>query len=276
MTIETKDLLSGVIGNAAYAILALLLKWLAPKLLRHDPRFRPLALLVLGAAWLAMNLGYYWAGVARYDWFLIASSAIFGGFVWTELLQFWRIGIVGADRRTKSGLNYRIALGMCRKSLDFLGVGASKLTSEVDAFRSALVRCHSEHRAIRFLLCDPQHPDLETFAARAGDRAGTYRQRILSSLDVIAALRTEKAVNVEVRFYGEQTMPLFRLMFIDDALCLASHYRFGAGDGSDLPQLHVRRAGVREVEAASIYFAFSAYFQELWRHSRPWDFQRIL
>ena len=60
-------------------------------------------------------------------------------------------------------------------------------------------------------------------------------------------------------------------MFIDDWLCLASHYVFGEGDGSEFPQLHVRRSAM-ERDVNSLYYPFEQYFDELWANAETWDF----
>jgi hypothetical protein len=60
-------------------------------------------------------------------------------------------------------------------------------------------------------------------------------------------------------------------MFIDDSLCLASHYVLGKGVDTELPQLHiVRLRGSRDVD--SLYYAFSSYFERLWEQAEAWDF----
>jgi hypothetical protein len=104
------------------------------------------------------------------------------------------------------------------------------------------------------------------------DRA-SYQKRVENSLRTIASLQKDRAWNVQVRFYRE--IPRFRLMFIDDSLCLASHYVFGKGSGADMPQLHVvKLQGSQDVD--SLYYAFSAYFDQFWVEAQPWDFNEYL
>ena len=58
---------------------------------------------------------------------------------------------------------------------------------------------------------------------------------VKESLRFIASLRDREQKNITVRFY--QQFPAFRLMFIDDAICLMSYYIMGKGDGSKLPPI---------------------------------------
>lgn len=67
----------------------------------------------------------------------------------------------------------------------------------------------------------------------------------------------------------------FRLMLINDSICLMSYYVLGKGDGSNLPQLHiVKTASDRDVD--SLYYGFSAYFWKLWDDSQEWNFRDFI
>jgi hypothetical protein len=64
-------------------------------------------------------------------------------------------------------------------------------------------------------------------------------------------------------------------MFIDDEICLASHYVLGKGDGSQLPQLQIIK-GSASRDINSLYYGFRSYFDNIWQESEAWDFQRYL
>jgi hypothetical protein len=89
-------------------------------------------------------------------------------------------------------------------------------------FRAAIGRCQRADRPVRFLLCRPDHEMLQQMAQSADQDKTSYQKRVGNSLRSIAALHNDRAWNIQVRFYQE--LPTFRLMFIDDVLCLASHY----------------------------------------------------
>jgi len=273
MTIEIKDVVANLVADAILLLLTILYAKLSPLLSRRDPRFKPILLLALWLLWFLANWLYLQLKLSGFVVFLAVSSTFLAIAVSRDLYRFWSVGLLGADPHTRSGLDYTAALTLCRTSLAFLGVGASKLTALPQPFEDALRRCSHGHRPIRFLLCDPNNPSLSRFEKQAGAPQGDYRRRIEDSLHVLADLKNRLAMNIEVKLYDDQTMPLFRLMFIDDMVCLASHYRFGAGDGSDLPQLHVRRASTGSPEASSFYYVFEEYFDRLWRQSREWDFR---
>jgi hypothetical protein len=191
----------------------------------------------------------------------------------SELNQFWRIGLFGADSQITKGIDYIRALNMASNSLDFLGIGASKLTKEADPFEAAINRCDRPGRPIRFLLSSPENAALREIARKAGVNQSAYQKRVLESLRIIASFKTARAKNVEVRFYKE--IPAFRLMFIDDEICLASHYVLGKGDGSQLPQLHMVRSRP-STDVDSLYYGFHEYFENIWEHSDEWDFTKYI
>jgi hypothetical protein len=204
--------------------------------------------------------------------FLVASTVSFlvaAFFTWKELNQFWKIGLIGADEQIAAGVDFKRSLDLCSNSVDFLGVGASKLTKESVPFDRAMQRCHRIHTPIRFLLSAPTNPQLRKIAQQAGVDPEEYQRTVRESLRIIAHQKVDRARNIEVRFYDK--LPLFRLMFIDGWLCLASHYVFGEGEGSQLPQLHIRRKR-SERDVRSLYEPFRRYFEELWDEATVWDF----
>lgn len=272
MSLVLRDLLINLSASVIFAFFVVLFRRLAPSLYRKSPRLRPLALLSVAIVWLLANLAYLSSTLGAYPIFFLSTSLIVGYMIGDELYRYWSVGIIGADPKLEDGLSYKGSLALCQRSLDFLGVGAAKLTRVQPEFEQALSRCNSAVRPIRFLLCDPDNDRLEIFARQAGDRAGEYRRRIIESLRVLADLRNRKAINLEVRFYSSTTMPFFRLMFIDEFLCLASHYEFGRGEGAQLPQVHIRRASPGRPEATSLYYVFDKYFKDLWESSMRWDF----
>jgi hypothetical protein len=201
--------------------------------------------------------------------FFAVTFTAFCWVLWNELQRFWRVGLVGIDRKLKLDRDYARALRLCNNSLDFLGIGASKLVAHQTEFEEAIARCHRSNRPIKFLLSDPDSIELQDAARSAGTGLTDYQQRVRTSLRTLALLKQNRARNIEVRFYSR--VPLFRLMFIDDSLCFASHYVLGEGDGSQLPQLNVLRLeNARDVH--TLYYPLRKYFDDLWDTSDPWDF----
>ena len=86
-------------------------------------------------------------------------------------------------------------------------------------------------------------------------------------------MRNEEQKNIRVRLYKD--FQAFRLMLINDSICLMSYYILGKGDGSNLPQLHiVKTASARDVD--SLYYGFSAYFSKMWDDSQEWNFRDFI
>jgi hypothetical protein len=64
-------------------------------------------------------------------------------------------------------------------------------------------------------------------------------------------------------------------MFINEEICLASHYVLGKGTGANLPQLQVvKLPASRDID--SLYYAFNSYFQHFWGTGDTWDFKEYL
>lgn len=206
------------------------------------------------------------------------SAAIFflaGGIgasivLWREAAHFPRVGLFRADRSVAGGLGYDEALGLCQNELSFLGLGAAKLTT-AKGFEEAIRRCNRPNTPIRFLLSRPDNPILVDAAVQNKKPNDAYQKEVENSLKRIADLKLSGRQNVEIRFYpSHRYLPLFRLMFVNGTICIVSYYVFGEGDGSQLPQLIVRRFDdQRDVE--SFYHAFRLYYEKLWEESSPWD-----
>lgn len=249
------------------------INWLYGRLTRGRPTDRVNNLTVAALSWLILNAVYIWIWPRYSALFVFISSVTMAFVARSELNQFWRIGLVGADAHIGSGLNFSRSLRLATNSLDFLGIGASKLSRETEEFEAALHRCQRADRPVRLLLCRPDNAKLLSMAQSAGRDPADYQKRVGASLRLIAEMHNSRSWNIDVRFY--QDIPIFRLMFINDEICLASHYVLGKGTGSELPQLQVlKRSASRDVD--SLYYAFHSYFERFWSEAAPWDFKEYL
>jgi hypothetical protein len=269
-SIDVSGIKSSLIATVLYAGTLWLAHALFALFAKKNPLYRRLRLFVFAFALIAVNaLSFQY--VSTY-WLVSALTLImFAVVVWKELNQFWEIGLVGADREVKLGIDYKAALSMCKHSFHFLGIGAAKLTQNQSDFRQAIDRCYSTE-PVKLLLGRPDAEELKRFATMAGKDHEAYQKTVRESLRFIASLRSEEK-NIEVRFYNQ--FPAFRLMIVDDSVCLMSYYIMGKGDGSGLPQLHIiRQRGSQDTE--SLYFGFKEYFQKMWDASTDWDFKEFL
>lgn len=272
--------IQSIIGSTIVLIAARLILLARDKyslsIARSDPR-RPTYILntILILGWVLnitfisiaflVDLKFWWLIPIFSIWCLTVTI-----YVSRQRNRMHKLGIVGIDQEIRKGIDYKKALSLCRNTLNFLGIGARKLTTESE-FENALRRC-KDTEPIKFLLCKPEHRQLEDAAARFGVERQEYRKRVIDSIRTIARLK-EKYPNIEVRFYQE--FQWFRLMFIDDSICLFSYNLMGEGDGSQLPQLHLAtKQGEREVH--SFYHVFARYFNDLWEKSEDWDFHQFL
>lgn len=263
----------GVISNAIFAALLWGGNRLFVKPGRRNPIYRRRRLLSMVGLWFGSILIVFFAIPGTLPYFFTVSLIVVGVVVGNELNQFWKIGLVGADPEVKTGIDYITALGMCKNALDFLGIGAAKLTEHQKEFRDAIDCCNRSDKPVRLLLCRPDASGLERIARMARRDSESYKQTVSESLRFIAKLRNEEHKNISVRLYGE--LPAFRLMFINEAICLMSYNVFGKGDGSNLPQLHIIKT-TEDRDVDSLYFGFAAYFGKLWEDSAEWNFQDFL
>lgn len=253
---------------------------LLPALDRADPRLQPLLRNLFIWLWVPGSLVTYY--FLTLD---VGSSALKWGslvvLAWSFLLVFYlqkrdqkfrSVGIFGADQTVKQGLDYGKSLSLCRNQLRFLGIGASKLTGDKGSFEAAVKRC-SNNRPIQLLLCRPTNDALVEAAKRFGRPEDEYRKIVLNSLRTIAELKT-KYSNIEVRFY--ERFQIFRMMFIDDSLCLLSYNLTGEGDGSQLPQIHICKPPETKRIVNSLYYPLQRYFEDTWSIAHPWDFKEYL
>ena len=185
--------------------------------------------------------------------------------------KFDAVGIVGADKEIRKGVDYRQSLTMCTNRLKFLGTGAYKLTSS-EEFEKAINRC-VPNEPIQILLCKPTETALEEGAVRYGMDKDAYKGKVVESLRKLSNLKG-RYKNIEVRFYSHYQV--FRLMFVDNSICLMSYNVLGSGDGSTLPQIHVLNAAHGQSEKQSFYYPLSKYFDDLWNKADIWDFGEYL
>ena len=181
------------------------------------------------------------------------------------LRAFTRLGIIDAHDKTKDGIDFESSLKMARSSIDFLGIGADKLTS-LDAFEETMKRCATEGNQVRFLLSPSGNPALERAAKRNGTDVGDYGRKVEDSLRRIARVKKNGDLDIVVKQYAaehDKDLQQFRLMFIDNTYCLAGWTVWGAHIGKDNPQLILKRP-TREAPQNSAYKAFHDYFETVW------------
>jgi len=268
------SLVISLVANFVYGLAVFLADYYEKTSAKRNPLSRRIRLLITVAVGVLLDICCaffltHWSLVLPVLFTIVVLALV----IYKELNQFWQIGIVGADRQVGTGVDYRTALGMCHHSFHFLGIGASKLTRDREAFGDAISRCSRDGSPVKLLLGRPNSDELVKFAQMANKDKASYQHAVTESLRFVAELRNNERKNISVRFY--QTIPAFRLMFIDDSICLMSYYLMGKGDGSNLPQLHViKTAGSRDID--SLYFAFTEYFAKMWNASDDWDFKEYL
>jgi len=263
----------GILSNIAYGLMLLVFGLFKKAIVRRSKLSQVFPFLAL-VMWIALNIAFY-VYIPKYALVLIIiTSLLLAFYVWRELSQFWMGGILRYEKSMAKGLDFDRSLELCTNQLDFLGIGASKLTASSE-FERAVRRCDHPERPVRFLLSRPSNPLLDEAAERLGVNPADYKSKVETSLGKIRQLKVNNHLNIEVRFYSDANVsntPLFRLMFINNSICLVSYYVFGENDGSNAPQLILKRFEDQR-EASSFFYPFRLYFDNLWKNAQPWDFE---
>lgn len=177
------------------------------------------------------------------------------------------VGLLNAFQTTRDGLSAGASLKLANKSISFLGIGAKKLIDD-DEFDAAIRRVKDSGGNLQFLLSSPDNPALEDIARRNNRYNTAYKSRVRESISEIHNRTKMLGVRCEIRIYSLSNriaLPHFRLMFIDDEICLFSQLVWNDSEGLDNPQLIVRRKPTSQ--ASSLYIGYKSYFDDLWAAS---------
>lgn len=115
------------------------------------------------------------------------------------------------------------------------------------------------------LLSPPDHPLLEMLAKRNRVDPNEYSKNVRESLRRIAKVKADRALDIQVRFYPlqeDKDLQIFRLMFLNNAICLWSWTVWGPHLGNDNPQVVL--LNLKESSQTGAYSAFHDYFKRLW------------
>ena len=126
------------------------------------------------------------------------------------------------------------------------------------------------------LLSPPDHPLLEILAKRNNVDTTSYSKNVKESLRRIARVKADRELNIQVRFYPleeEKDWQIFRLMFLNNKVCLWSWTVWGLHLGEENPQVIL--VNTDKISQTSAFNAFHDYFKRLWEDPRcksvDWD-----
>lgn len=190
-------------------------------------------------------------------------------FLFRILIKYSRFGIVSLDKSAKQGLSYNKSILNTNYKLDFIGVGARKLTENDKDFSEMVERVNQQNNEVRLILSHPDNKSLMNLSTRADSNEGEYGTKVKNSLKLIARLKEEKEYNISVRFYRANSiadMQVFRLMIIDENYCLVTYSQFNDSShkGENLPQLHLKKTNNDEFDKNSLLNGFQKYFNQTW------------
>jgi hypothetical protein len=182
-------LVLGAVFSAAYT-----------RITNANPLYRRIRLISIGVCWFCLSAASIYLFQAGAALFILILSLGAGWIAFSELDQYWRIGLVGADRQIRSGIDVRQSLILVSNSLDFLGIGGAKLTAERTTFEAAIRRCNRPERPVRFLLCRPDSEQLKRLAQSAERDQTSFQKKVQESLRTLADLKARRAWNIQVKF----------------------------------------------------------------------------
>lgn len=282
-----KDVLTSIFAGLVVIIIQYIASYLGTRWNRYYPWRRLFVLCAFTVIWIILSVTTYVITVMGYlptytpQIVLPLSFIMILYLLWKHIYIYWSVGVVGADREVGKGIDYKSSLALVNNEFEFLGIGASKLTKLTNEFEEAMGRCRSD-KPIRFLLLKPTDENLTDAAQQAGKDKSEYRINVLDSLRKISSIHERRKFKIQVRFYPSLPdgkvliFPIFRLLFIDNKICLLSYNALGEGGGHELPQLHLVPAKADGKASASFYYAMERYYESLWAQSEPWDFEEFI
>lgn len=106
---------------------------------------------------------------------------------------------------------------------------------------------------------------LEKAAQRNGHIADEYTERVRETLRTIESLAKSKDLNIEIREYSASagSSQQFRLMFLNDDICLLSWTVWDKSEGRDNPQIVLSKSG-RDKPERTMYRALMDNFEDRW------------
>lgn len=263
----TQGLVTEILGAMVVAAAILVWQRASRWLSQHTRLGIPVKLLIV-AILAVIGLGLS----ARLDaWvtaFLVLLAAVSATFY--TLKDFFSLGVIDVNKKAVDGIGFSQSLVLTHHSLSFLGIGASKLTDDPE-FEPAIQRCVTG-TPCRFLLSPPDNNLLETLARRNGGTPDQYKDRVSASLKILARLKIDKGLDIEVKFHpttNRKDFQQFRLMFIDGQICLLSWTVWGSHIGRENPQIVLRNDVKSPDHKKQLYSAFYAFFEEMWEAAGP-------
>ena len=273
----TGGLITNVISTPLTLFVAWLISLVNTYLSRHTKVGIPVKLLIVALFLLAGQCIAVWLSSGILVLVVAVASIVLG---WWALRGLFRVGFIVAFSRTSSCIEPADSLKLAHESFVFLGIGANKLTTDPE-FEAAIRRCSSggNGQTCRFLLTPPSNNFLETLALRNGGNATAYKDKVTESLKIFANLKINKKLSLDVRFYksGEGSeFQQFRLMILNDDLCLTSWTVWDDKLGMNNPQIILRRASKVADQKATLFKAFKEHFEVMWQEGEVVDLKEYL
>ena len=228
------------------------------------------ALAILAALWVTSKGTDLW--ISTLMAFLALAPLV--AFMAAWLTRSTSVGIVEVNRHTRGKVGPHSLLSDSTDGFLFMGTGASKLTSQRDAFEEAVLGATRAGKSVQLLLSNPDEANLRAAAMRAKRPEDEYRKLVLDTLRFVKEIKEQRGGNVQVRFY--RGVREFRLFFVGNRYVVVSYNVYGVTSAEDFPSLVLLRD--QRQATRSFYWAFKTYFDREWDSAKTsrWDFNKYV
>lgn len=138
----------------------------------------------------------------------------------------------------------------------FWGISAKRTIASA-AFRLWLQSLSQTQQRAKFLILDPDSPNLQRKASDEGDSAEAWRREIAATITRINDMARQYPGLIEVRTYTE--FPIWRVIFVDEQLAIVNYFPSGK-QGPESPQIVLHRKG------DSFFEPLYKEFCEMWEY----------
>ena len=149
-------------------------------------------------------------------------------------------------------------INQCDSSFYFFGISA-KRTSSTPELHKKLSEIGRRQGDIRFLLFNPESPELKRKAQDENENWESWKNDIYGTIKRLKSLATRDEIKIQVRLYDQ--FPIWRMYILDNKR-IYLHYFLSEKQGPQSPLL------ILESNEEALFWPFYLEFIELWDRSK--------
>lgn len=201
--------------------------------------------------------------------FITCTSTLLLVFIFIkELKMYWDVGLYQITP-TIAKDTYVRCFNSAKYSFSLIGTNAYSFVN-LEEFELMIKRIKECSGTICLLLADPHSPALIEAALNRNCKDNLYQLQASIALGQLLNMIDKLGVAIDIKIYYAMTtneLPIFRSMFIDNHLSVASIAIYGRSDhGKDFPQIFA----TNDMKSPkSMYNVVYRYFLKIWCESKP-------